>query len=169
MKISGIYKITNPEGKIYIGKSINIEKRFEDYKLLNCKNQSRLFQSLAKYGWINHTFELIEECSLNILIERENYYIEHFNTTNHGLNIKGQGNWSETGKIYPEHAKIQKSKVMKEKWKEGSFMRKWSKQIKNIHTGEVYSTMKECCIANKFSHTKLLKELGTQKNFRMLI
>lgn len=163
--MKGIYKITNPEGKIYIGKSKNIEGRFEAYKLLNCKKQPRLFQSLAKYGWVNHSFEIIEECSLNVLTERENYYIEYFNTTDYGLNIKGQGNWAEIGRIYPKHAKLQKSKVMKEKWKEGSFKRKWNKQIKNIHTGEIYSTMKECCIMNKFSHTKLLKELKSQENF----
>jgi len=30
----GIYKITNPEGKIYIGLSKNIEKRFKNHKNL---------------------------------------------------------------------------------------------------------------------------------------
>ena len=163
----GIYKITNPEGKIYIGKSKNIKKRFETYKLLNCKKQPKLFRSLAKYGWVNHLFEIIEECPLNILTERETYYIEYYNSTDCGLNIKGQGNWSETGRLYPEHAKLQKSKIMKEKWKNGNFKRKWSKQIENTHTGEIYSTMKECCTTNNFSHTKLLKELESQENFRI--
>ena len=36
----GIYKITNPKNKIYIGKSKNIEKRFESYKKIqHCKQQ----------------------------------------------------------------------------------------------------------------------------------
>ena len=35
----GIYKITNPKGKIYIGQSINIENRFKVYKRYNCKGQ----------------------------------------------------------------------------------------------------------------------------------
>ncbi len=30
----GIYKITNPEGKIYIGQSIDIDRRFKEYKRL---------------------------------------------------------------------------------------------------------------------------------------
>ena len=86
--MKGIYKITNPEGKIYIGKSKNIEKRFSDYKRLDCKNQPLIFQSLAKYGWLNHKFEIIEECSVNLLFERENFFIEKFNTIDNGLNIK---------------------------------------------------------------------------------
>jgi len=28
----GIYKITSPKGKTYIGQSINIEKRFKEHK-----------------------------------------------------------------------------------------------------------------------------------------
>ncbi len=32
-KISGIYKITNPNGRVYIGKSINIHKRWMKYKI----------------------------------------------------------------------------------------------------------------------------------------
>jgi predicted GIY-YIG superfamily endonuclease len=30
----GIYKITSPSNKIYIGQSINIERRIKQYKLL---------------------------------------------------------------------------------------------------------------------------------------
>lgn len=32
--IIGIYKITNPKGKSYIGQSINIYRRFKEYKNL---------------------------------------------------------------------------------------------------------------------------------------
>jgi group I intron endonuclease len=162
--MKGIYKITNPEGKIYIGKSKDIEKRFSNYKQLNCKQQPLIFVSLAKYGWLNHKFEIIEECSTKLLTERENFFIEKFNTTNNGLNVKGQGNWSYK-KEYPEHARIRKSITMKKKWKDGYFHRKWAKQVKNAETGEVYNTMKECAEKNKISHTKLLKNIGPHKKF----
>lgn len=39
MKNKGIYKITNPNGKIHIGQSIDLECRFKCYKYLKCKNQ----------------------------------------------------------------------------------------------------------------------------------
>jgi len=34
----GIYKITSPSNKVYIGQSINIEKRFKSYKRYDCKH-----------------------------------------------------------------------------------------------------------------------------------
>ena len=37
----GIYKITSPTKRIYIGQSINIEKRFKSYEKLNCKSSDR--------------------------------------------------------------------------------------------------------------------------------
>ncbi len=50
-KIVGIYKITNPKGKVYIGQSVNIKKRWGDYKCLhNCKEQKMLYNSFIKYG-----------------------------------------------------------------------------------------------------------------------
>ena len=46
----GIYKIISPSGKIYIGQSRNIDKRFQQYKRLNCAKQPRLYNSFIKYG-----------------------------------------------------------------------------------------------------------------------
>ena len=53
MNIVGIYKITSPTGKIYVGQSCNMKKRFVKYKRLDCKSQSRLYNSLLKY-WIKN-------------------------------------------------------------------------------------------------------------------
>ena len=55
----GVYKITSPSGRIYVGSSLNIEYRFKQYKRLNCKAQPRLYRSIMKYGWEAHTFEII--------------------------------------------------------------------------------------------------------------
>ena len=38
-KYGYIYKLESPSGKIYIGKTFNLKKRFSEYKCLNCKNQ----------------------------------------------------------------------------------------------------------------------------------
>ena len=74
----GIYKITSPSNKIYIGQSTNIEKRIIPYQRLYCKSQTKLYNSLKKYGWDNHKFEIIEECSESLLIERENYWKDYY-------------------------------------------------------------------------------------------
>lgn len=74
----GIYKITNPKGKIYIGQSVNIKKRWYSYEKLYCKQQFYLYNSLVKYGIENHKFEIIEECLLEQLNEREIYWKQYY-------------------------------------------------------------------------------------------
>lgn len=84
----GIYKITSPSGKVYIGQSVNITKRKKNYSTLSdCKNQRRLYSSLVKYGFSEHIFEVVEECNLEELNIRERYWQDFYNVTeNRGLN-----------------------------------------------------------------------------------
>lgn len=85
----GIYKITNPKGKIYIGQSINIENRFKVYKRYNCKGQSKIYESLKKYKHSNHLFEIVIECNIDQLNELERYYQEYYNVlSKNGLNCQ---------------------------------------------------------------------------------
>ena len=85
----GIYKITSPSGRIYIGQSVNIDNRISSYKNLKCKNQTKLYRSLLKYTFENHTFEVIEECSVEILNERERHWQDFYNSSKKkGLNCK---------------------------------------------------------------------------------
>jgi len=73
-----IYKITNPKNRTYIGKTFNIIRRKSQYKNLFCKEQPKIYRSLKKYGWDNHKFEIIEECSKEMLTEREIFYKQKF-------------------------------------------------------------------------------------------
>jgi group I intron endonuclease len=84
----GIYKITNPIGKIYIGQSIDIIKRFNAYKKLRCKNQPKIYNSFVKYGVENHIFEILEELDVQSLNKRERYWQKEFDVLNTGLNCK---------------------------------------------------------------------------------
>jgi len=77
----GIYKITNPKGKIYIGQSINIENRKRIYSFFKSYKNSigpKIYNSLSKYGWENHIHEIIEECSLEQLNEKETYWKQYY-------------------------------------------------------------------------------------------
>lgn len=87
-KTCGIYKITSPSGKVYIGQSRNVLKRFREYKTLsNCKGQNRLYNSFLKHGVDNHIYEIIEECSINFLNEKERYWQDYYEVLNEkGLN-----------------------------------------------------------------------------------
>jgi len=74
MKTCGIYKITSPSGKVYIGQSINIERRFKTYKRKSFGSQFRLERSILKYGCENHIFEILKECEEFELNELEYYF-----------------------------------------------------------------------------------------------
>lgn len=76
--IVGIYKITSPSGKVYIGQSINIEDRWGKYKRLECKKQPKIYNSLKKHGYENHIFSKIEECLIEQLNEKETFYKQQF-------------------------------------------------------------------------------------------
>ena len=84
----GIYKIVSPSGRIYIGQTIDIARRFKEYKNLRCKSQPKLYNSLKKYGPDKHIFEILEECPTNFLLEREVFYKKLFNSVEKGLNCE---------------------------------------------------------------------------------
>jgi group I intron endonuclease len=90
MKKSGVYKITSPSKKIYIGQSSNLDQRIKDYvKTKHCKGQVRLYNSLIKYGFENHTFEVIEYCEFDDLNKRERYWQDYYDAIGvNGLNCK---------------------------------------------------------------------------------
>jgi len=90
MKLIGVYKITSPSGKVYIGSSNNINNRICSYKNLKCYSQRRLYNSLLKYGWEQHVFEILEICVLDVLLEKEYMYGTYFKVLdkNSGLNCR---------------------------------------------------------------------------------
>ena len=90
----GIYKITNTiTQKVYIGQSIDIRRRWTSHiNILHDTNnniaekQSALHQSMLKYGIDSFTFEIVELCSRDQLNEREQYWIQYYNSYLKGWN-----------------------------------------------------------------------------------
>lgn len=87
----GIYKITNPKGKVYIGQSIDIKNRWNKGHKYNVGSGLKLKNSLNKYGFENHIFEIIEECNINQLSTKETYWINFYDTYKKGLNSTQKG------------------------------------------------------------------------------
>lgn len=94
----GIYKIENLlNGKIYIGQSIQIEKRFEQHKKTAYARKDRnynnlIYKAIRKYGLENFAFEIIEEVPDNQdLDEREIYWISYYNSYKNGYNMTPGG------------------------------------------------------------------------------
>jgi len=100
MKKGYIYKITSPSGRIYVGQTISLRLRLNKYRRNNCKGQKRLYDSLVKYTWDSHIFEIIEEINVDnctdnynndILNEKEIYWIKELNSYYNGLNMTEGG------------------------------------------------------------------------------
>lgn len=81
MKSCGVYQIRNlVNGTVYIGQSINIEKRFSQHlsSLRSGKTNNKYFQrAYDKYGEENFVFEILKLCEQGELVKYENYFINN--------------------------------------------------------------------------------------------
>jgi len=104
----GIYKITSPSKRVYIGQSINIEKRFMSYNGLRCKKQTILYNSFLKYGVEKHNFEILCECEASELNDKERFYQDLYSVVGfNGLNCSLTKSSDRNG----EHSEISKLKM----------------------------------------------------------
>lgn len=89
-----IYKITNLiNGEAYIGQTINFERRKKEH--LKAKDNFAIHNAIRKYGIDNFSWEILEECSENLLNEREKYWISYYNTYKEGYNSTRGGENAE--------------------------------------------------------------------------
>jgi group I intron endonuclease len=194
--MTGIYKITNPNGKVYIGQSINIEKRFKQHKrAFNLNSGTKLYNSLQKYGYNNHNFEIIAECIVEDLNKKERFYQEQFDSVNNGLNLCYTTTEIERGIIAEEvKNKISKSKtgIPKstehiDKIKAASAGRIWSEEtllkrsksmkgkntvkIKCVNDGMVFTSVKEAANFYGLKHATYIGEVcsGNKKHIKKLV
>ena len=94
----GIYKITKiSNGKSYIGQSNDIERRFKEHQSKGKSSRIPLDIAIQKYGIYAFTYEILEECPLNKLDEREQYWIKYYDTVNNGYNCSYGGEQQSIG------------------------------------------------------------------------
>lgn len=151
-KICGIYKITSPTNKIYIGSSINIEKRKKDYKYAYCYKQIKIYRSLLKYGFEAHKFEIIHECNAEDLFQWERLYSEYYDVLGaNGLNLAIPSYKDIKGKVSQET-------LNKIKGKPSHFRGK-------KHPKEVIEKMRAAKIGKKYTNESKLKMSESRKKF----
>lgn len=109
----GIYRITNKiTGCEYIGASSNIEKRWAKHKSElrgNYHHNPPLQRSWDKYGENNFEFNILEKCSKEELLLREQYYVKLYNTKiPNGYNLTPGGDTiNKTGFYHVVNIKLQ--------------------------------------------------------------
>ena len=183
LKKTGIYKITNPNGKVYIGQSIDIYNRLKSYYKVRCNGQVKIYRSLIKYGVENHTFEIIKECNRHELNDLEIKYISIFDSCNNGLNASHGGlsssptdetkikmSLSHKGEKSFWYGKKHTKEMIKKysdarigKFKNGDHP--GAKTILNTSSGIFYETIKEASFSFGIKRTTLsMKLIGKNKN-----
>lgn len=181
--MTGIYKITNPSKKVYIGQSVNIEKRFISYKKLRCKAQIALYRSLVKYGVENHVFEILCECEVSELNKKERYYQDLYSVLDNGLNCiltkcdeRPRIHSAETRKKMSESGKNRvTSEQAKESMRKSSTGRVFTQEVKDkmssTRKGRFYSEEHKASISKglkgrKLSESHRLKILEYRKSLK---
>lgn len=112
---SGIYIINNKiNNKVYIGQSVDIDKRIKKHfnSLENGAHYNEHLQNaFNKYGRDNFLVDVLEECPIEKLNEREKYYIQLYDSASRdkGYNIEFGGNNSAVSDETKEKLMIQKS------------------------------------------------------------
>ncbi len=128
----GIYKITNIiNGKVYIGKSTNIEKRWNAHRTK--LTSFHLCSAIKKYGIDNFEFEVLKEISLSGLTDillniYEVKYIKEYKSfdSKYGYNKTYGGD----GVKATEETNKKNSESNKKHWKDNDYRKKMSMKVK---------------------------------------
>ena len=157
----GIYKITSPSGKVYIGQSVDLERRKCEYlSPSNSKSQRKLHNSIVKYGFSTHIFEIVEECAIKELNTRERHWQDFYNVLEEGLNCRLTTTLDRSGKVSKETDRKRSEKKKKPVLQyslQGILIKEWSSikeagQALGIQTGNIPA----CCKEKKFSVGKFI-------------
>ncbi len=143
-KYCGVYKITAPNGKEYVGRSKDVMKRWKSYHYENWQcSGPKLVESIKEFGVDEHIFELVEECCEGDLNNRERYYINLWQTDINGLNSK-VGN--KVGFKHTETTKaamrLAKSKAIGNRSYKGKEFK--GHKVRNTQTGEEWISVSQC-------------------------
>jgi hypothetical protein len=107
---SGVYMWVNSvNGKRYVGSSSDLQKRFSAYysvAYLTKYNTTKIHRALLKYGYSVFSLHILEYCSPNVLILREQYYIDLYKPEYNILKIAG----SSKGLVVSEEWKQKNAK-----------------------------------------------------------
>lgn len=137
--IIGIYSIVCvATGKVYIGQSIDIYRRWYGYINGKCESQIKLYNTLMKYGVDNHEFLIVEKCDAAQLNERERYWQDHFDAIGrNGLNCLLTKTTDKSGKVSDETCK--KISIAKKGQKRAPFSDETKHRMSIVRKGKKHS------------------------------
>lgn len=109
----GIYKIENlNNGKIYIGQSNDIARRFYEHMTKGTSSRIPVDEVIQKEGASSFSYEIVEECSVEDLNEREKFWIKFFKANVYGYN-KNEGGLTDLIGSHNPNSKLTENDVIK--------------------------------------------------------
>lgn len=163
--MQGIYKLTFPDNKCYIGQSNNLKRRLSSYKHLKCQKQPAVYNALKQFGWDNVKVEIIEQFDVkedltDTLNALEIKYIKECNSLHpNGYNLTSGGD------------KCQFSEETKLKIRRKCFIRNWKMCQDLIFNYKVegsdhiiYENAVECYVKNKNLSIEFVYDLFNSKS-----
>lgn len=142
--VSGIYLIINKiNGHMYVGGSVNIEKRFNEHKHFKDLKHSAIDKAIKKYGADNFTYQIITELPADwkIIEEHEKYWIKFYNTfkdrKHYNLTIGGDSlGAGENHPMYNKKHSDETRKKISESNKGKTFSDEHKKNLSESHKGK---------------------------------
>jgi group I intron endonuclease len=165
MDNSGVYKITNPKGKVYIGKSCHIKRRFIEHKNCSKTGKTKLYNSIRKYGIENHKIEAIFLSDIQYEIDKmESIYIRYYDCINTGLNHIDEIN-GISGFLGKKHTKenVLKIKERMNGFKPTKAIEKRMKKVFCGYTNKYYDSISDCAKDLNVSHSLLSLQLNGKR------
>lgn len=169
-RITGIYKITSPDGCIYIGQSRDIHNRLR-YYLPKIHHHPKLKISVDKFGWDAHVKKIIHSLPLDIsdeiLDKYEVLYMDLYKNCNiELLNVKEGGRFGAIAESTKNKIRIAAFK----RWenRDGNIGLKpytFGKKVICIKTNAIYTNITIAALKNNIKRSTLSMQLrGVNKN-----
>lgn len=148
--MTGIYIITNTvNGHAYVGKSVNIKRRFTEHKTPKSGGNDRLHKDIQTFGISKFEFEVLEECNRYELNVKELQYIKKLNPF-----------YNFVGKPLPKNTRCKISGTLKKYWNGLSDEKKQSiikNNLKGPPIGHTVSNETKAKIGKRVSEIKKQK------------
>ena len=167
-----IYRLTAPNGKCYIGQTLDFKRRMTQHRRGGKAPKYAVHHAIKKYGWVNMKKEqLISDVPEEDLDHLEQAYIEVENTVApHGYNLS-------TGGGRPSYSKATRRKMSKSKKKNNSIgkgtitfckkERKWkvysAENDERIYVGRFTSKQKSVDALSTFNVSREKMESDTRE------
>lgn len=165
----GVYRILNSvTGKMYVGGTVHLQRRWNchlHYLRKNKYQNEKLQRSFDKHGESAFAFEILERCGLDLVLSREQFYLDELKPHENGYNISGLAYLIRLGSKLSEESKKKISQNRKGKGRNhGRPMSDETKQKlsdsltgRKIHTPESKAKMSKAGIGRFRSAESRLK------------